>query len=109
MKAIIWLGDSLDETRRFPAEARREAGYQLDRVQHGLAPSDFKPMPTVGAGVHEIRVHAESEYRVIYVAKFADAIYVLHAFVKKSPRTSKRDIELAASRFRAIAHGGSND
>lgn len=109
MKAIVWLGDSLDAVRCFPTEARRETGYQLDRVQRGLAPSDYKPMPTVGAGVQEIRIHMESEYRVLYVAKFADAVYVLHAFIKKSQRTLKRDLDLAGARFRTIARGGSDD
>lgn len=106
MKLLIWLGDSLDDLKKFPAEARREAGYQLDRIQHGLLPSDFKPMPTIGAGVHEVRIHIEGEHRIFYVAKFSDAIYVLHAFTKKSQRTLKRDINLAAFRLRSIVHGG---
>ena len=74
-----FLGSSLDDLRGFPCSARREAGYQLDRVQHGLEPDDWKPMTTVGSGVREIRIRdASGAFRVVFVAKFADAVYVLH-------------------------------
>lgn len=102
MKPVIWLGSSRDDIRGFPVEARQEAGYELDRVQRGLEPSDWSPMPTVGPGVREIRVHAENEYRVFYVAKFAETVYVLHAFAKKTQQTAQRDIELAADRYRQL-------
>lgn len=102
MKPVVWLGSSHDDIRGFPAGARQEAGHELDRVQRGLEPSDWSPMPTVGPGVREIRVHAENEYRVLYVAKFAEAVYVLHAFVKKTQQTAKRDIDLAADRYRQL-------
>ena len=83
--------------------ARREAGYQLDRVQRDLAPDDWKPMPLVGAGVREIRIRdANGAFRVIHVAKFAEAIYVLHCFQKKSQKTAKGDIERAANRYREL-------
>ena len=99
-KPIEFLGDSLRSLREFPDDAKRDAGYQLDRVQHGLQPDDFKPMPTIGKGVEEIRVRDDSgTYRVIYTARLADAVYVLHAFQKKTQATSKRDIELAKQRF----------
>lgn len=75
-----WLGDSLDTVKDFSDEAKREAGHQLGRVQEGHEPSDWKPMETVGAGVREIRIQVEKAYRVLYVAKFSEAIYVLHAF-----------------------------
>jgi phage-related protein len=79
---------------------KRDVGYQLDRVQHGMQPDDFKPMPTIGKGVEEIRVRDDSgAYRVIFTARLADAVYVLHAFQKKTQATSKRDIELAKQRF----------
>ena len=100
MKRVEWLGDSLDRLRKFPAEPKREAGYQLERVQAGKEPADFKPMPSVGLGVNEIRIRKEGAFRVIYVAKFAEGIYVLHAFEKKARKTSKQDIELARTRFR---------
>ena len=99
-KPIEFLGDSLRSLREFPDDAKRDAGYQLDRVQHGLQPDDFKPMPSIGKGVEEIRVRDDTgAYRVIYTARLADAVYVLHAFQKKTQATSKRDIDLAKQRF----------
>jgi phage-related protein len=102
MKPIVWCGDSLDRIREFPADARRSAGHQLDKVQRGLDADDWKPMPSVGLGVREIRAHAGGEYRVVYLAKFEEAVYVLHAFAKKTRRTPKQDLELAATRFRQL-------
>ena len=102
MKLITWCGDSLRRIREFPEEARHEAGHQLNRVQHGIDPEDWKPMPMVGLSVREIRIHEEGEYRVLYLAKFAEAVYVLHAFSKKTRKTPKRDIDLASERFRAV-------
>ena len=104
VKPIEFLGDSLRSLREFPDDAKRDAGYQLDRVQHGLQPEDFKPMPTIGKGVEEIRVRDDTgAYRVIYTARLADAIYVLHAFQKKTQATSKRDIDLAKQRFALLS------
>lgn len=80
----------------------REAGYQLERVQAGKEPADSKPMPSVGLGVNEIRVRADGAFRVIYIAKFPEAVYVLHAFEKKSRKTAKQDVELARKRFRTL-------
>ncbi len=98
--------EAVDENHRpqpgcsFAAEARREAGYQRERVQCGKDPADWKPMPSIGLGVNEIRVSADSgAFRVIYVVKFAKATYVLHAFQKKAQKTSKQDIDLARRRF----------
>lgn len=102
MKQIVWLGDSLARLRAFPAEARREAGYQLERIQAGTAPVDWKPMPAIGLGVNEIRVRVGGAFRVIYLAKFSEAVYVLHAFQKKSRRTSGLDVELARARFKTL-------
>lgn len=102
MKPAIWLGDSLVRVREFPPDARREAGYQLGRVQAGKEPADWKPMPSVGLGVNELRVRAAGAYRVIYLARFAEAVYVLHAFEKKSRKTPRPDIELARHRFRML-------
>jgi phage-related protein len=99
MKSVKWIGSSRDDLAEFPAEARRDAGNQLFLVQTGLDPKDWKPMPTVGAGVNEIRVQAGGQWRVLYVAKFADAVYVLHAFGKKTQRTAKADIDVAAKRY----------
>lgn len=102
MKSIKFIGSSLDDLRDFPTEARKECGFELNRVQNGLMPSDFKPMLNIGRGVYEIRVHALGEWRVIYVAKFADSIYVLHSFQKKTQATRKADIDLAAKRYNSI-------
>ena len=104
VKPVAFLGDSLDRLREFSDDAKQDAGYQLDRVQHGLQPADFKPMPTIGKDVEEIRVRDDSgAYRVIYTARLADAVYVLHAFQKKTQATSKRDIELAKQRFALLS------
>lgn len=102
MKALEFVGSSLDDLTDFPLEARRAAGFELWQIQRGLNPSDFKPMPTIGAGAFEIRVRVLGEWRVIYVAKFQAAIYVLHAFRKKTQKTRKEDIELAARRYKSI-------
>ena len=104
MKPITWLGDSLGQVRGFPDDARREAGFELGEVQKGLDPSDWKPMTGVGAGVKEIRIRTENEYRVMYVAKFAEAVYVLHAFTKKTQQTPKKDIDLTSQRYRELVN-----
>ncbi len=101
-KPLQWLGASRSDVRAFPRDARRQAGLQLRRVQQGLDPLDWKPMPTVGPGVREIRVHTALEHRVVYVAKLAEAVYVLHAFEKRTKKTPIRDVELARQRFRAL-------
>ena len=102
MKPLYFVGSALEDLRAFPRAPRREAGYQLDRVQFGLEPTDWKPMTTVGGGVREIRIHHEGQYRVIYVARIDNAIHVLHAFQKKTRKTRKLDIEIARWRLRAI-------
>ncbi|MBB3947130.1 phage-related protein [Rhizobium skierniewicense] len=100
MKVIRFRGSALSDLRAFPETARREAGYQLDKVQHEQMPTDWKPMGTIGKGVQEIRIRDESgAFRVIYIAKFSNAIYVLHCFQKKTQKTSKADIDLAAKRY----------
>lgn len=102
-KPVEFRGSSLDDLRAFPLAARREAGHQLDQVQGGLEPDDWKPMSSVGKGVQEIRIRdAAGAFRVIYLAKFADAIYVLHCFQKKSEKTSKADLDLATKRYRDV-------
>jgi phage-related protein len=102
-KPVEFRGSSLEDLRAFPLTARREAGHQLDQVQNGREPDDWKPMNTVGQGVKEIRIRDEAgAFRVLYVAKFADAIYVLHCFQKKTEKTSKADVELAAKRYREL-------
>lgn len=102
-KEIDFRGDSLDDLRAFPVLARKEAGFQLDKVQSGLDPDDWKPMNTIGSGVREIRVQdLAGIFRVIYVAKLANAVYVLHCFQKKTEKTSKMDIDLATKRYKEL-------
>jgi phage-related protein len=97
------LGDSLKVLRGFPDDARRNAGFQIDRLQQGLQPDDFKPMPSVGKGVEELRLWSDTgTYRVIYIARLADAVYVLHAFQKTSEKTPQKEIDIAAKRLREL-------
>ena len=102
MKPLRFVGSSLDDLRDFPAEARRQAGFELYALQRGLEPTDWKIMNTVGSGAREIRIHVLGEWRVLYVAKFDDAVFVLHAFQKKSRKTRRQDIELARQRYQHI-------
>ena len=103
MKRLEFLGDSLEQLREFPETARKEDGVQLHKVQQGIEPSDWKPMASVGQGVREIRIRDEAgAFRVLYIAKIEDVVYVLHAFQKKTQQTAKRDLDLAATRLRQI-------
>ena len=103
MKPVHFVGTARKDLAAFPESARRHAGQDLFLVQLGREPADFKPMPTVGSGAFEIRVRDETgAFRVIYVAKFGTAVYVLHAFQKKTQKTPSLDIELAARRYRVI-------
>jgi phage-related protein len=102
-KPIEFVANALDELRDFPLDARREAGYQLDKVQQGKEPDDWKPMSSIGAGVSEIRIRKDNgAYRIIYVAKFSDAVYVLHCFQKKTEKTAQHDVNLAKVRYREL-------
>jgi phage-related protein len=102
-KSVRFLGSALEDLRAFPAGARRMAGHQLDQVQHGCDPDGWKPMPSVGPGVREIRIRdAAGAFRVIYVARFASTIYVLHCFQKKTQATRKGDVDLARNRYRDL-------
>jgi phage-related protein len=106
MKVVRFLGDSRKALKDFPNDARREAGHQLDRVQMGFPADDFKPMPTIGKGVEEIQIwEASGTYRIVYTARLAETVYVLHAFQKKTRATSPRDIEIARERFRQLMRG----
>ena len=100
MKPLRFLGNALEQLREFPEDARQDAGYQLDKVQRGEQPDDFKPMPSIGRGVEEIRLRDDrGTYRVIYTARLIDAVYVLHAFQKKTRSTAKREIDIARERY----------
>lgn len=101
-KPIAWVGSALDDLRKFPESARSRAGYQLRRIQGGLMANDWRPMPRVGAGVLEIRIHTGRQHRVFYITRFEEAIYVLHAFEKKTQRTTKLDVDLAKRRLAVV-------
>ena len=101
-RALFWLGSSRNDARSFPAAARRSAGFQLRRVQKGLDPNDWRPIPSVGPGAREIRVHTGLEHRVFYIATLSEGIYVIHAFEKRTRKTPSRDLELGRSRLREL-------
>ena len=103
MKPVHFLGDSLEALRRFSPRARQRAGYQIERVQRGMDPEDWKPMSSIGSGVREIRVRDDAgTFRVLYVAAVRDVIYVLHCFQKKTAWTSRLDVELAVRRYKEL-------
>ena len=103
MKSVEFRASSLQDLRSFPSTVMREAGYQIDRLQNGLLPDDFKPMSSIGRGAAEIRLWDEAgAFRVIYVAKFEDAVYVLHCFQKKTQKTAQKDIDLASKRYNEL-------
>ena len=103
MKQVIWMGSSKEDLRAFPGEALREVGYQLEHVQAGVDPDDWKPMSVVGSGVREIRVReSPGAFRCIYLATRPEGIYILHCFQKKTQKTSRQDLDLAQRRFKSI-------
>jgi len=100
MRELIFLGDSHKVISAFPRPVKQRAGFELQAVQRGYAPADFKPMPIIGSGVEELRLwDGSGTYRVIYTARLKDAVYVLHAFQKKTQGTAERDINKARERF----------
>jgi phage-related protein len=101
-KPICWIDSSLEDLSDFPDSARRKAGFQLRLIQDGEEPSDFKSMSIVGTGVEEIRIRADDTYRIFYVARFEEAVYVLHAFQKKTQKTSRLDIETGQRRYQQM-------
>ena len=102
MKPLQWIGSALAALRDFPEDARRVGGHNLHLIQLGFEAEDWKPMASVGRGVYEIRIHTDTEHRILYVAKFAEAVYVLHCFEKKSRRTPLRDLEVGRNRYRVL-------
>jgi phage-related protein len=102
MKTLVWQRDSLNILKGFARQVQHDFGVELMRVQSGLDPVDWKPMTSVGKGAREIRVQYRGQYRVIYIAKFEEAVYVLSAFQKKTQRTPKSEIELARNRLQEV-------
>jgi phage-related protein len=104
-KEIRWVGSSYDDLLAFPKLPRKEAGFQLGKVQAGLDPTDAKPIDEVGAGTREVRISdAKGIFRVMYVAKFEEAVYVLHCFQKKTQATTRQDKDIATARYRAVVN-----
>ena len=102
-KEIRWLGSSYHDLLAFPAEMRRRAGFQLSKIQAGLDPDDWKPFDSIGPGTREIRLkEADGIFRVMYVTKFVEALYVLHCFQKKTQKLGPLDRKIAEPRYRAI-------
>ena len=102
-KPIDWRGSSLGDLREFPETARKLAGYELRKLQRGEVPDDWRPFPEVGPGANEIRIDCpDGWFRVMYVAKFEEAVYVLHSFQKKTRKTNRGDVEIARTRYRAV-------
>lgn len=102
LKPVRFMGSSRRTIKEFPQRARQLAGLELFRIQEGEMPIDWKPMSTVSSGVYEIRIHEPTEHRVVYVAKFPEAIYVLHAFEKKTHKTPQREIETARKYYAEV-------
>lgn len=102
MKNIIWVGATHETVKSYSKNVKQEIDYNLDKLQRGLNPNDWKPMLTIGQGVKEIRIHQDNEYRVLYLAKFEEAIYVLHVFIKKSEKTLQKEIGLTRKRYNEI-------
>ena len=102
-KPLNWIGSSLKDLTAFPDDTKRVAGYQLYRIQQGLNPENWKPFKSVGAGVKEIRISEDKGvFRVMYVAKFEDTVYILHSFQKKTRKTAKKDIDIAKARYAQV-------
>lgn len=104
-KEIRWVGSAFTDLKDFPDESRRDAGFQLSKVQAGQDPTDWKPFDEVGAGTREIRIRDTTGiFRIMYIAKFEEAIYVLHCFQKNSQATARQDKDIAIARYRAVVH-----
>ncbi|WP_058973408.1 type II toxin-antitoxin system RelE/ParE family toxin [Type-D symbiont of Plautia stali] len=102
-KDVDWRGTSLDDIKKFPTEVKKDLGFELHKIQNGHNPTHFKAVNRWGAGVIEIKIKGDDgEYRVVYVAKFAEAVYVLHAFQKKTQQTSPKDVSTIVERYKAV-------
>jgi phage-related protein len=102
VKPVRWLGRSKKDLLAFPDDARGMAGFELFEVQKGNLPSDFKPMPSIAPGVYEIRIRTNAAHRLVYVSKYEEAVYVLHAFEKRTQKTSQRDVDLMRNRLKEM-------
>mgnify|MGYP000591116457 CR=1 FL=1 len=109
-KKNVFIGRSLKDIKNFPLSAKRETGFQLDRVQNGNTTFDWKPMPTIGSGVQEIRIKEDNGiFRIIYVAKFEGKVYVLHAVQKKTQKTTNFDLDIAKKAYKEVLEERKNE
>lgn len=100
---VAWEGDCLEVVRAFPRAIRQELGLDIRRLQQGMRPHDSRPMQSIGKGVFELRQRdPDGWYRLIYLAKVGDTIFMLHALTKKSAKTSRNDLAIAASRLKRV-------
>ena len=105
MRKVAWVGTSLEEMQELPKAIRKAVGFQIHLLQEGVDPDDFKPMPSVGSGVYEIRVRNElgqNTGRCFYVVKFKEAIFILHAFEKKKQKTPKANLDKGQERYKEL-------
>ncbi|HEC16170.1 MAG TPA: type II toxin-antitoxin system RelE/ParE family toxin [Sedimenticola sp.] len=102
MKRLFWIGNSYKALTAFPKAVKQVSGFQLHLIQQGEDPDDWKPMSSIGTSVREVRIHVDGEYRIIYLAKFEEGVYILHAFHKKTQKTSKKDLDIARARLREV-------
>ncbi len=104
MSDLYWCGSSLGDLRAFPKSAKISLGREIDRLEHGALPINYKPLKSLGkgiTGVYEIRTSDDGKiYRVAYVAKFGDDIVILHCWNKKTQTTSESDKKLIVKRYR---------
>ena len=108
MKQLLWCGNSYKVLTAFERAVKQASGFQLHLIQQGQDPDDWKPMPGIGAGVREVRVHVNGEHRIIYLAKFEEGVYILHAFQKKTRKTAKKDLDIAKTRFSEVIQNRAN-
>jgi phage-related protein len=102
IKPLVWVGSTQDDLRELPKAVRRRVGFELHQIQLGFAPTDWRPVPSVGPGVEELRIHVTGEHRVLYIARYAEAVYVLHVFEKKTRKMRNQDVELARMRLSLV-------
>lgn len=101
--AVVWEGDSREVLQAFPEGVRQNLGFQLWQLQQGARPTDYRPLPSIGTGVFELRDQDERAwYRVVYLSRINDVIHVLHCFEKKSREMPRRDFERAKQRLKAV-------
>ena len=100
---IAWEGNSREVLQSFPEGVRQNLGFQLWQLQQGERPADYRPLPSIGPGVFELRDQDERAwYRVVYLSRIDDVIYVLHSFEKKSREMPRKEFETAKRRFKAV-------